>query len=424
MFQHGPADVAPPILLVGPSAISSGASLSLLALLRWTERALPAPPRAVLLASGPLHPEFRAAGARVLGEPTSPAHVAERVARRLGRPKVAKAARIARHGPLYLRPPRPLVVFASTVQAAGPSLRFLGSRTRLVTHAFEPGELLDELVNPTMMARLAERTSLWLAASEQVAAGLVARGVPDHRVLVVPPFLDVPEVDSAAVRAARDRMGSGSEEVVVGGVGRSDWRDGPDAFLRMASVLHRRWPDLPVRFVWAGAPEGGPSRWILDHDVRHARLADVFTFVGGPGGAETWVGAFDVLAVTSRVDPVPPAALFAGAAGVPTVAFSTRPEGGSPGPVGAATGARSGLGEVAAPVVDDLGVEVVPYLDVEGMARRVAELAGDPACRERVGSRRLDAVAAMRSVDDQAAALWELLEITAYGRTRPLGVAA
>lgn len=402
--------VDPRILLVGPDALPTGATLLLLALVRWTRRALPVPPRAVLLAPGPLQPAFRAAGARVLGVPRTPALFAEQVARRLGQPRVATAVRRARHAPVYRRPPQPRVVFATTVQAAGPSLRFLSRGTRLVTYAVEPGDVLDELVNPAMMGRLAAKTFLWLAASDDVAAGLVARGVPDDRVVVVSPFLDFVAPDPHAVREARARCGVDEGRVIVGGVGRSDWRDGPDAFLRMASVLRRRHPDLPVHFLWVGAPDDGPTRWILDHDVRHARLSDVTSFAGQVGEYDRWVGAFDVLAVTSRIDPAPPASLVAGAAGVATVAFSTQPDSRSGAPVGAGEGSAPAI---ARPQLDELGVEVVPYLDVEAMAERIAELVADAAERAASGRRRRAIARAMGSVDERAATLWELLEICA-----------
>lgn len=405
---------AAPVLLVGPAALPTGASLTLLALLRWTRRALPRPPRAVLLASGPLHRDFQAAGARVLGEPRSPALLAEQVARRLGQPRVATAVRRARHAPVYLRSPRPRVVFASTVQAAGPTLRFLDDRTRLVTYAVEPGDLLDELVNPAMMGRLGRRTFLWVAASDDVAAGLVDRGVPEGRVVVVRPFFDLTTPDPRTVREARARLGAADDRPIVGGVGRSDWRDGPDAFLRMASMVVRRHPDLPVRFLWVGAPEDGPTRWILDHDVRRASLSDVMTFAGRADALEPWVGVFDVLALTSRVDPAPPASLAAGVAGIPTVAFSTRPGAGG-----------NGDCRTTAPLVplavDELGSELVPYLDVEAMAERIATLIADPDARAAAGAVRQTAVGALGSVDEQAAALWEILEISAERRPRREG---
>lgn len=400
------------VLLLGPSAVPSAATLTLLSLLRWTRRSLDEAPRAALLAGGPLARDFAEAGAAVHGTGASPLYRVEQVARRLGQPKVATVARRARLAPLYYRPPRPQVVFASTLQAAGPSLRFLGDRSRLVTHAFEPGEVLDQLVDAAMMARLAAGTTLWMAATSDVAEGLVARGVAEHRVVVVPPFLDVAEVDPEALGRARRTLAVAPGEVVVGGVGRSDWRDGPDAFIRMAAVVRRRWPDLPVRFVWVGAPVDGPTRWILDHDVDRAGISDVFTFAGEVVDAQDWIGTFDVLAQTSRVDATSPASLVAAARGIPTVAFAS-PDVATPTPP---------RDRPAPAVRDDLGAQVVPYLDVESMAHQVATLVGDPATLASVADdrRRLGRVVP-GDVDPQAESLWELLETTAFGRPRPGG---
>lgn len=405
-----------PFLLVGPSALRDSASLTLLALVRWTRRELADPPRGVLLASGPLQEEFRAAGVRVLGEPASPLYFAERVARRLGHPKAAKAARLARHAPVYLRPPAPRVVFASTVQAAGPTLRFLPQGARLVTHAFESGDLLDELVNPVMMQRLRKATTLWMAASEDVAAGLVERGVEPGRVVLCEPFIDQPHADPPAVRRNIDSLGLAPGEVVVGGIGRSNWHDAPDAFLRVASIVKRRWPDLKVRFVWVGAPQDGPTRWILEHDIRHAGLVDVVTLTGDLRDIDTWIPAFDVLTLTTRVDPSPPAGLQAGGLGIPVVSFSVTAE---PKPPTAASGPRPAPTEEPFDDLDDDGVERVPYLDVEAMAERVAQLVRSTEARATAGARHQEAVLVNRRARDGAAAMWELLEMAAYGRATP-----
>jgi glycosyltransferase involved in cell wall biosynthesis len=178
----------------------------------------------------------------------------------------------------------------------------------------------------------------------------------------------------------------------IGGIGRSDWRDGPDLFLRAASIVSRRHPDLPVRFVWVGAPDDGPSRWILDHDVRCAGLADKVTFMGTQAEAEEWIGAFDVLCLTTRMDPPPPAALQAGAMAVPVVGF-----------------AQGGLRQMALDAGGPPAVHSVDYLDVEGMAEAVAALVADPDLRAEGGERIQHSILGHRLTVDGAPEVWDVL---------------
>ena len=113
------------------------------------------------------------------------------------------------------------------------------------------------------------------------------------------------------------RLGVQPGEVIVGGIGHSDWRDAPDLFLRVAAMMRRRYPELPLRFVWVGAPDDGPTRWILEHDIRHAGLSDSVILIGNLTDGEAWLSTFDILCLTSRVDPPPPTGLQAGALGSP-----------------------------------------------------------------------------------------------------------
>lgn len=386
------------ILMTAPSAARDDATLSLLAFLRWARREVTTPPRTVLLSGGALQPEFKAEGARVIDDPPSAFRAIERTMRRMRHPKVAKAALLGLHASVFRQPPQPRCIYASTIHGAGPALRFLPQGARLVVHAYETSDILDELINEAMMQRLRNGVSAWVAASDAVVEGLEARGIPMARITRCGPFIDQPAADPPAVRRALRSLNLEMGEVVVGGIGGSNWQDAPDIFIRLAALTKRRWPDLKVRFVWVGAPEDGPTRWILDHDIRNAGLDGVVTLTGDPAETQTWLSTFDVLALTSRVDPPPPAGLQAGALGVPIVAFYSR------------------LTPEAAEIEESVGVQTVPYLDVEAMASRVADLVRDADARQTIGSRARRNILASRLTENNASALWDLLQRTAHGR--------
>jgi glycosyltransferase involved in cell wall biosynthesis len=384
------------IMLTAPSAVRDDSSMSLLSFVKWARRTVDAPPRVVLLSGGIMQKDFRDLDARVIDDPASPFRTAERAFRKLGYPRLSTVARRSMHAIIFQQPLQPRCVYASTVHGAGPALRHLPTGARLVVHAYETGDMLDQFIDDAMMRRLAEGVSRWVAASDGVAEGLVERGVDPAAIERCSPFIDLPATDSPKIKQALAelvRLGVQPGEVVVGGIGHSDWRDAPDLFLRVAAMMRRRYPELPLRFVWVGAPEDGPTRWILEHDIRHAGLSDSVTLIGTLADAETWLSTFDILCLTSRVDPPPPTGLQAGALGIPVVGF-----------------AQSGLTELEDELGDGHGIEGVPYLDIEAMSERIAQLATDPDARQAAGAEFRRLVLESHLTENRAQALWDLLE--------------
>ncbi len=396
------------ILLTAPAANRDDSTASLLSFMRWTNRRLKSPPRVVVLSGGKMQAELVEAGARVIDVPRSPLRFVERSIRRLGYPRIARLTQRALHASIFLQPLQPRCVYASTVHGAGPALRHLPSGARLVVHAYETGDMLDQFIDPPMMRRLAGGVHVWVAASDSVAEALTERGVDPDRIVRCNPFIDPPSADALKVQAAVGSLGLRPGEMVVGGIGHSDWRDAPDLFLRVAAMMRRRHPELPIKFVWVGAPEDGPTRWILEHDIRHAEISDRVMLVGDLADSEVWLSTFDILCLTSRVDPPPPAALQAGSLGVPVVGF-----------------AQSGLAELAAEAGVGNGIETVDYLDIEEMCARIVHLATHETERISAGAEFRELVLESHLTDEGAAALWDLLERTARGEPPlPIGASA
>ena len=379
----GPGDV----LSVGHQATRTGAPMVQLALARWVARHHGRPPRLIEMAGGTLEGEFAALGATVLGPLGSRRWMVERGLAELDRHRLAAVAATLRHGPAFARHRDVAVVHLSSVGSAL-ALRFVPAGRRVVTHCHELGPTIDEVLSEAMWARLVDATTTWIAVSDAVAVDLVARGVRPGAVVRHPEMIDPPHPDPGATAEVRARLGVRPGELVVGMVGTTHWRKGPDLFLRLAAALRRRRPDLAVRFVWVGGASTGPELWPFEHDVARAGLGEVVSFVGEVEDPAPWFAAFDVFCLTSREDPFPLVCLEAMALGVPVVSF-----------------ASGGMEELAV-AGGGPNLVVVPCLDVEAMAEAVSALAADDARRGDLAGRGQAWVRAHHLTEQVAPALW------------------
>ncbi len=230
-----------------------------------------------------------------------------------------------------------------------------------------------------------EHLAEWLAASsdrlifpvEAVRRPFVERfAVPDEKTLIRPqgimrpnPYLQRREW---ARRTLQKRHQLGPDFKLVLNCAYGDLRKGPDLFLAVArQVLQQRAADN-VHFVWAGAFERELKAW-CEHDRRGMAFADRVHFIGFQQDDAVYQAAADILALTSREDPLPHVMLSAMEAGVPVVAFA----------------GSGGADEILA---DGRGV-LVPYLDVAGMAGAIAGLLLDEERRRDIGRRAAETIA-------------------------------
>ena len=176
---------------------------------------------------------------------------------------------------------------------------------------------------------------------------------------------------------------------IVGGVGTTDWRKGPDLFVQLAAAVARSGSSGGrVHFVWIGGSAQGLEAEQLRHDARRAGVGDRVHLVGLQRDVEAFYAAFDVLALVSREDSFPLSCLEAAANGCPTICFEGA--GGTPEFTG-----------------DDAGI-VVPYLDLHAMATAVWRILGDGVLRQKLGD---TAAARVRDWHDVTLAAPKLLEI-------------
>lgn len=206
-------------------------------------------------------------------------------------------------------------------------------------------------------ATLARRTALLIAVSPRQREELIALGVAEReRIAVIPLGLDLAPFLTCAHRAGRLRaeLGLSPRTPLVGLVARLVPIKGVDLFLRAASLVRERIPD--VRFLVVG---DGPEREALEDQAAALGLEDAVRFLGWRHDLPALYADLDLLALSSRNEGTPLCLLEAMAAGVPVVA--------------------AGVGGVPDLVQDRVTGRLTPPKDAGALASAMAEVLADRA---------------------------------------------
>lgn len=375
-------------LFVGHEASRTGAPLMFLYFLRWLREHTDLRFEIVLVEGGPLVEAFaEVAPTTVLADlrdhPLSKALVAARLDRQAAMVRGALARRRLAH----LRGVS--TVYCNSVVSLR-MVHLLGRRPPLVVaHVHELMGALGMPQSEPDRARLLEADHV-VVASDLVRDYVVGEhGVDPARIarhyefIEVDAFLAQVPTERVDLRA---RLAIPADAAVVGAMGVTESRKGPDLFLNLAQALRRRDLGRPVHLVWVGAtPDTEETRW-MEHDLTKAGLGGIVHVVEPQAAPAPWFELFDVFALTSREDPFPLVCLESSLLGTPIVCFD-----------------NTGMAEFAGD--GDCGF-VVPYFDVEAMADRVVALLEDPALRDAVGERASAAVRERFDVGAGAPALW------------------
>lgn len=374
-----------PLLFLGHDAGPTGAPRVLLTFLQWL-KAQGVAFEIVLRDGGALVPEYSAlAPTTVLGLTRGPSLNAEE-----------RQAVVAR-----LRSTSYRLVYANTVEHAE-VLDLLQPSCPVLVHAHELGYHIRHTTTAARFGRVRDLASGFVAVSRIAGAALEAFGVPRERITLIHEFIDCSRfAPSPPEDALRQTVNIPADAFVVGGAGTLDWRKGPDLFVQLAARVARAVTTRPVHFLWVGGPTRAGEVERLEHDIARLGLADRIHLAGQQDEMARWIGVFDAFALTSREDPFPLVALESAAARKPIVCFADA--GGTP--------------EF---VEHDCGY-VVPYLDVDAMARAVLDLVASRSTSANLGCRAAQKVRDRHDVGVAAPRLLALINDLVERRVRPLG---
>lgn len=141
-------------------------------------------------------------------------------------------------------------------------------------------------------------------------------GVRLDKLVTVPNGIDVSEYENVQPQLPPGIEAPAGSPVVLA-IGRLDPQKDPDAFLRVARLIHARLPK--AHFLWAG---DGPMRERVEDTARELGLGKVVHFLGHVADVKPLIAAANVFVLTSRWEGMPNALLEAMASAKPAVATS------------------------------------------------------------------------------------------------------
>lgn len=240
----------------------------------------------------------------------------------------------------------------------------------VITHVHELEQWIQNHTGLDKFNLAKTNSSHFVAVSDAVRQNLLDNHfVPWNKIDVVNEFVPTSLANAIDILQSRHQVcaqeGIPHDALIVGASGTTDWRKGPDLFVKVARQVISQ-TELPVYFIWVG----GESKKFRFAALRNElRLITDFKgrvrFIGFRSNSLKYYAAFDVFALTSREDPFPLVMLETASLGKPIVCFDE------------SGGAREF-------VSDDCGF-VVPYLNVEAMAGKIVQLLRTPDLRNRMG---------------------------------------
>ena len=348
-----------PLLIIGHDAAAAGSQLVLLEFLRELQKRSQYRAHLVLQANGALTEEYKRVADTIIleGEPTS-GSVAQR--------QLQQAIRSLREAGLRH-------ALCNTVVTSYAAEVCHKEGLSVISLIHEQPESIDTLFggSPTI-DRINQSAEHIVSVSQYSRTALEQQYgpiLPQHSVIHPPArkfATDEHDYESARNQILPDVIDQKRLQIVLG-CGTLYPRKGPDLFIQLAQSVVRTQSQSAFRFIWVGGALSHDG--VLQHQqaATDAGVGDLVHFVGVQEDMAIFFEAADIFALTSREDPFPLVNMEAMSFGLPVIAFE------------GAGGAPELIGK-------DAGI-VVPYLDIEAMAKAITDLAADPGRRKEMGER-------------------------------------
>lgn len=363
------------ILFISHTAARTGAPINLLRFLSWLKAHAEMPFRILLQSGGELVPEFEAlAPVDILYKKAFADNALwQRFSARLGVQTLIQQARIKIVKERLLRE-RIGLIYSNTAMNGEVLEWFSDTGWPVISHVHELDYYITYHIGQDSFERIKKYTHHYIAISQAVKKNLIEQHhIAEEQIETIYDFLPHRLLQNATFDVQqqrviiRQRLNLPEHAFLVCASGTIDWRKGPDLLIQLAAFMKRRYPDLPIYFIWVGGETHGRRYGQLQHDIFRSGVKETVRFLGTQSDPFVYFAVCDLFAMVSREEPFGLVFLEAATFSKPIVCFE-------------------GSGGPQEFVEDDSGY-VVPYLDVEAMAARCMELFASPELRNRFGQR-------------------------------------
>jgi glycosyltransferase involved in cell wall biosynthesis len=237
----------------------------------------------------------------------------------------------------------------------------------IVCHVHENEYTIKNHFSQYMSGENLANVDHFIAASKSTLDNLVTHhAINPQKISLIYEFITMRKIKEQSVPPELIRKELGlSDEFVVGGSGLTTWRKGIDLFVQLVTVLNKLRPDCRIKFVWVGYVYREFSCQ-FDYEAKRLGITDKIIFTGIKSNPLDYFNLFDLFALTSREDPFPLVAIEAGSLHKPIICFNN----------------SGGMAEL---IENGKNGVIVPYNDVDEMAKKILQLMDNERLRIEMG---------------------------------------
>lgn len=234
-----------------------------------------------------------------------------------------------------------------------------------ILHIHELEYTIDSLIGHDYFLNHITIFDHFIAVSEPVKENLIHNyKIDESKISIAYPLSDNIILPDKSEKDIREELNIDKKAFVVGASGTGTWVKGYDAFINMAYLFFKKYPDSICVFVWVGKIFDSDYKKIK-YDLDKSELAEKVRFIGEKADPINYYNIFDVFTLASRVDPCPLVCLENAFLSKPLICFDN-------------------TGYMPQFIKNDVGF-VIPYMDIEDMAYKIYLLYNDKNLRKKLG---------------------------------------
>lgn len=295
----------------------------------------------------------------------------------------------------YLFTPRPKVVLSNTVVNGMLLEKIKKYGTTVVSYIHELQKSIERWAPGPIMAATVSNSNHFIAVSQPVKENLLNQHkIRSPKISLIHPYIECspPTRSVETERSIAKELDIVEGQLIVYGCGTTDWRKGPDLFVKTAIEVIKKTNN--IKFVWIGnfsESEISELNILIENSGNQKNIL----FIGERETPRQYLPSGHLFFLSSREDPYPLVALEAAAAGLPIVCFAN-------------TGGMPDF------VSDECGV-VVPTLSPTLAARGISKILANQPLRTRLGEKGREKVNLLHNAKLGSDQVYKLLESFANG---------